>query len=287
MKNQLKLVFFILVLCAACNTNLQEKSEETQVLKYGNNEQVGKYISLNGTQIYVEEYGVGEPLLLIHGNSGSIHSMENQIEYFKTRFRVIVADNRGQGKSELNTDSLTYAQIAADWEALVDYLQLDSINVVGWSDGGIVALLMAVSGKTKMNKVVAMGANLRPDSSAVHGWAIRHDTESLKRIKAKITEEDTTENWDLQKQLLQMLLEQPQISTMDLSQIKAKVLIMAGDEDITINHHTVEMYESIPQAQLCIIPGETHYTPASNPELFNEIVYRFLAQPFKRPYSNF
>ena len=64
------------------------------------------------------------------------------------------------------------------------------------------------------------------------------------------------------------------------------MLIMAGDEDITKNKHSLEMYENIPKAQLCIMPGETHYTPDSNPKLFNDIVNRFLSEPFKRPYSN-
>ena len=68
--------------------------------------------------------------------------MENQIEYFKNKYRVIAADNRGHGKSELKTDSLTYVQIAKDWDAIVSYLKLDSINIVGWSDGGIIGLKM-------------------------------------------------------------------------------------------------------------------------------------------------
>ena len=156
-----------------------------------------------------------------------------------------------------------------------------------WSDGGIIALKMGISGKSNIKKIVAMGANMRPDSTAVHSWAIKHDFKTLKKIKSKILEKDTTQNWDLQKQLLEILLFQPNITSNDLSKIKAKVLIMAGDEDITKNKHSVEMYENIPNAQLCIMPGETHYTPVSNPKLFNAIVHKFFAEPFIRPFSNF
>ena len=268
-------------------SNAQEKLNSKFNTPYGSNEEVGKYLPINGAKIYYEEYGKGEPLLIIHGNNGSIKSMENQVEYFKNKYRVIVADNRGHGKSELNTDSLTYVQITKDWDAIVNYLKLDSINIVGWSDGGIIGLKMAISGKSKIKKIVAMGANIRPDSTAVHSWAIKHDLKALKFIKSKIQEEDTTQNWDLQKQLLEILLLQPNIPTKDLSKIKAKVLIMAGDEDITKNEHSLEMYENIQKAQLCIMPGETHNTPVSNPKLFNEIADRFLSEPFKRPYSNF
>jgi pimeloyl-ACP methyl ester carboxylesterase len=286
MKNPFKLLL-VLILLAACNSTVQEKPDTAFETPYGSNDKVGKYITLNGAKLYYEEYGKGQPLLLIHGNSGSIQSMEKQIDYFKNKYRVIIADNRGQGKSELKTDSLTFNQITADWEALVNYLKLDSVNIVGWSDGGIIALKMGISGKTNIKKIVAMGANLRPDSTAVHAWAINHDKETLKEIKAKIKENDTTQNWDLQKQLVEMLLTQPNIPNTDLAKIRAQVLIMAGDEDITKNSHSVEMYESIPNAQLCIMPGETHYTPVSNPPFFNEIVGRFLSEPFKRPYSYF
>ena len=286
MKYSIKTLFSVSILLVFGIATAQEKLNFKFDTPYGSNEKVGKYVTINGAKIYYEEYGKGEPLLLIHGNNGSIASMENQIEFFKDKYRVIAVDNRGQGKSELQTDSLTYVQITKDWEGLVNYLKLDSVNIVGYSDGGIIGLKMGISGKAKIKKIVAMGANLRPDSTAVHAWAIEHDLKTLKEIKSKIREKDTTQNWNLQKQLLEILLFQPNIPITDLGKIKANVLIMAGDEDITKNKHSVEMYENIPQAQLCILPGETHYIPESNPKLFNEIVNRFLSEPFKRPYSN-
>lgn len=281
---KLFLLSVIIVFSVSC---AKEKLNSKFDTSYGSNENVGKYITINGANIYYEEYGEGEPLLLIHGNNGSIKSMENQIDYFKNKYRVIVADNRGHGKSELQTDSLTYVQITKDWEKIVDYLKLDSINIVGYSDGGIIGLKMGISKTSKIKKIVAMGSNLRPDSTAVHSWAIKHDLKSLKMVKSKIQEKETTQNWDLQKQRLEIILFQPNIPTKDLANINAKVLIMAGDEDITKNTHSLEMYENIPKAQLCIMPGETHYSPESNPKLFNKIVDRFLSEPFKRPYSNF
>jgi len=287
MKNSIKQLLLLALIFVFGISDAQENLTSKFEIPYGNNEKVGKHITINEANIYYEEYGKGEPLLLIHGNNGSIKSMENQIDYFKNKYRVIVADNRGQGKSELKTDSLTYDQVSKDWDEIVNYLRLDSINIVGWSDGGIIGLKMGISGKSKIKKIVAMGANLRPDSTAVHSWAIKHDLNSLNMIKSKIQEKDTTQNWDLQKQLLEILLTQPNIPIKDLSKIKAKVLIMSGDEDITKNRHSLEMYENIPKSQLCIMPGETHYTPVLNPKLFNDIVERFLSEPFKRPYSNF
>ncbi len=279
MKKSIKQLILLFTVLLFGVSNAQIKMNFKFDTPYGNNQAVGKYVEINGAKIYYEEYGNGEPLLLIHGNGGSILSMGNQIDYFKSKYRVIVADNRGQGKSELKTDSLTYVQITKDWEGLVEHLKLDSLNIFGWSDGGIIGLKMAISGKTKIKKVVAMGANLRPDSTTVSSSVVNAVIRFKKKVSSKIKEKDTTKNWNYIKQLLGLLGDQPNIPTTDLSKIKAKVLIIAGDEDIIRNVHSVEMYENIPNAQLCIMPGETHYTPASNPKYFNEIIDKFFAEP--------
>lgn len=286
MKKPIKLLLLLLTYSICTIGSAQVHMNFKFDTPYGKNTAVGKFAEINGAKIYYEEYGKGEPLLLIHGNGGNIESMGNQIDYFKSKYRVIVADNRGQGKSELKTDSLTYVQITKDIEGLVNQLKLDSISIIGWSDGGIVGLQMGISGKSKIKKIVAMGANLRPDSTAVNSWATKDVENMKKRIVSKIKEKDTSENWNLQKQLAGLLVDQPNIVTKDLSKIKAKVLIIAGDKDIIKNEHSVEIFENIPKAQLCIMPGETHFAPASNPEVFNALVNKFLSEPFKRPDSD-
>ena len=212
--------------------------------------------------------------------------MGNQIDYFKKKYRVIVADSRGQGKSELKTDSLTYKQITEDWEGLVNHLKLDSLNIVGWSDGGIIGLKMGINNKVKIKKIVSMAANLRPDTTAVHPYVVDIIKKEFDVVKLKIKENDKTQNWNLKKQLLGLVGEQPNIPITDLSKVKAKVLILAGDEDVIKSEHSIEIYENLEKAQLCIMPGETHFTPSSNPDLFNSIANRFLSEPFKRPKSD-
>jgi pimeloyl-ACP methyl ester carboxylesterase len=111
-------------------------------IPYGDNPEAGKYVKVNGINLYYESYGEGKPLMLIHGNGGSIINMGYQIEYFSTKYKVIIPDCRGRGKSEMNTDSLTYDLITADLVALLESLNIDSCNIIGWSDGGIIGLLM-------------------------------------------------------------------------------------------------------------------------------------------------
>lgn len=282
----MKSLFLLLMFSIFGIANAQVQMNFKFDTPYGNNAAVGKFATINGAKIYYEEYGKGEPLMLLHGNGGSIESMGNQIDYFKSKYRVIAVDSRGQGKSELKTDSLTYVQITKDMEALVNHLKLDSISIIGWSDGGIVGLQMGISGKSKIKKIVTMGANLRPDSTAVNSYAIKDVQGMRKMVISKIKEKDTSENWNLLKQLSGLLVDQPNIPTKDLSKIKAKVLVVAGDRDVIRNEHTVEIFENLSKAQLCILPGETHFAPASSPEVFNAVANKFLLEPFKRPDSD-
>ena len=269
-------IILVLILFPLVNGFAQDKFD----IPYGNNKSIGKYVEINSAKIYYEEYGEGDPLLLIHGCGAYIKSMENQIDYFKDKYRVIAADSRGQGKSELKTDSLTYTQITKDWEGLVKHLQLDSINILGWSDGGIIGLKMGISNKTKVKKIIAMGANLRPDTTAVNSWAPEKVKKTQSKALEMIEKGDTSQDWKMELQLDGLLLNQPNISHSDLKKIKAPVLIMVGDRDIIKNEHSVEMFDNLPKGQLCIMPGINHGAPRNNPVIFNEIANRFLTEKF-------
>jgi pimeloyl-ACP methyl ester carboxylesterase len=282
MKNSINRLIVILLFFLFGFSNAQEKTNNKFDTPYGNNEDVGKYVEINGAKIYFEEYGTGEPFLLIHGNGANIKSMENQIEYFKSNYRVIIADNRGHGKSELKTDSLTYTQITKDWDGLVNYLKLDSINILGWSDGGIIALKMGISKQSKIKNIIAMAANLRPDTTAVHSWAPNRVRKSEILAREMIAKGDTSRDWKLKLQHYDLLLNQPNISHADLKMIEIPVLIMAGDRDIIKNQHSVEIFENLSKGELCIMPATTHVAPRDKPKMFNEIVNGFLSEKFDR-----
>jgi len=134
---------------------------------YGSNKEVGKYYSIRGFKMYAEVYGTGQPLLIIHGNGGSIDNFLYQIPYFSKKYKVIVADSRAQGKSKDESDSLSYEMMADDYAALLDQMKIDSAFVIGWSDGGINGLLLAIRHPEKVKKLAVTGANLWPDTTAV------------------------------------------------------------------------------------------------------------------------
>ncbi len=131
---------------------------------YGNNPAAGHYFDARGFKLYYETYGQGEPLLLLHGNGGSIVNMANQIPFFSEHYKVIAIDTRAHGKSMDPADSLSFEQIVDDFSALLDNLHLDSCYVIGWSDGGIDAILLAIRHPDKVKKMAFTGANLTPDT---------------------------------------------------------------------------------------------------------------------------
>ena len=121
--------------------------------KIGSNDLVGHYAKIRGFNMYYETYGAGQPLLLIHGNGGSISNFMYQVPYFAKRYKVIVADSRAQGKSVDAGDSLSHEMMADDMNALLDTLHLDSCYVIGWGDGGINGLLLAMHHPDKVKKL--------------------------------------------------------------------------------------------------------------------------------------
>ena len=277
----MKKIIFITFCLLAQNIFAQE--QKTFSTPYGNNTAVGKYATVNGIKMYYEVYGTGAPMVLVHGNGGSVASMANQIEYFKTKYKIIVADSRAQGKSGDSKGRLTYEQITDDWAALLDQLHIDSAYFIGWSDGGIESLLMAIRHPEKVKMMAIMGANLQPDSSAVYPWAVKWVKNTAAIIDSMIAKKDTTQNYAQGKKLFDLLGKQPNISLADVHKIQAPTLVMGGDKDVIKEAHTLQIYQNIKKSWLCIFPGGTHMMPETDPELFNATVDRFFSKPYYRP----
>src|ERR1700760_3068023 len=118
-------------------------SHQTKI-PYGNNPSAGKYYSVRGIKMYTEVYGHGKPLLLIHGNGSSIHAFASNIPYLSKKYKVIAVDSRAHGKTIDEQDSLSFEMMADDFAALLDIMHIGPVYVIGWSDGGINALLLAM-----------------------------------------------------------------------------------------------------------------------------------------------
>lgn len=254
----------------------------SQTIDYGNNSLIGKYIQVNDIKMYYEIYGEGESLLLIHGNKTGIKGWAPQIESFKKHYKVIAIDCRGRGKSELGkVDSLTYIQQAKDISVFIEKMKLDSINIVGKSDGGIIGILLGIHYPKHIKKIVAFGSNMQPDSTALYPETITEIKSERIHAEEMLVKNDTSQNWKIEYLRNKMMETQPHISAEDLHKIKAPVLVMSCDRDVIKEEHTFFIYKNIPNANLSIFPGEVHGVTRKNPELFNNTVIKFLKESFR------
>jgi pimeloyl-ACP methyl ester carboxylesterase len=240
--------------------------------KYGDNPKAGNFYNHNGVKIYYEIYGQGKPMVLLHGNGGSIGSRANLIPEFASRYQIIALDARCHGKSDCPRGYLTYEQMASDLNAVLTHLKIDSAYIWGQSDGGIVGLLTAIHYPAKVKKLLASGANLRPDTTALDPGLMPLVDQMWARVK----------NDSIRGKQIRLVMDHPNIKISDLKKIKAVVMIMGGDRDAIRNEHFLEMHNNIPGSLLCILPGTTHFPYQDRTKWFLDILYDFFDNPPRR-----
>ncbi|HEY1047229.1 MAG TPA: alpha/beta hydrolase [Bacteroidia bacterium] len=248
---------------------------------YGNNPATGKTIVLNGVKHYYETYGSGKPMLLIHGNLTGISGWGAQIEYFSKTHKVYAIDCRARGKSDIGKDTLTYEGMAHDMAEFISQLKLDSVSVIGKSDGAIVALIMGYKYSQHLKNIVAFSANIRPDSSALISTSIKEIHEERAMAEKKISEGDTSNATKVLAWRNRLMEFHPHITGEMLSQIKIPVLILTADRDLVKLTHSIEIYQAIPLAHLCVLNGANHFVAKQDPNAFNLSVMKFLQEGYR------
>jgi pimeloyl-ACP methyl ester carboxylesterase len=248
---------------------------------YGNNFAAGHYLQTRGINLYYEVYGSGDPILFLHGNGGSIDNFANQIPFFAGSYQVIAVDSRAQGKSVDTGDSLSFEEMTDDFNALLDSLHLDSCYVVGWSDGGIDGLLLAIRHPDKVRKLAITGANLRPDATALGPDIVRDIAAYVKELKAK----PQTPEVKAQLKLAELDQNQPNIALEQINQIQCPTLVIGGDHDLIPVLHTVQIAQNIPRSYLWIIPNSGHGTPIYKKDVFNQTVLDFFIHPYQKNFQ--
>jgi pimeloyl-ACP methyl ester carboxylesterase len=257
-------------------------------------DKAGNYAQVHGLKMYYESHGQGPPLVVLHPATATIDYWPQAMEYFSKSYRVIAPEQIGHGHTADDPKRpLTYHAMAEDTAELLQQLKVESAYLLGWSDGGIVALDLAIHHPTLVKKLAASGANMRPlrAESELGQW--------IKSVKAVCGPKDKPgENcwppmWsDAYKKVAPdpshwpafldrmktMFLTEPNLSKQELGGIKSPALIIAGDHDLIELQETSEIFGSIPGAQLWIVPGSGHFVPKERAALFNETVDRFFKE---------
>lgn len=241
-----------------------------------------EYIQLNDISMYVAQYGKGEPIIFLHGGMGSANSWADQVPVFAKNYRVITPDSRGQGRTSDSTAPLSYHLMAEDIIRLMDKLSLSSAYIVGWSDGGNIAIDIAIHHPERVKKIVAYGANINPAGLQ------KHFLEYLRKVSPEQMERDNGSEFlalsphpenlpTIAKKIRSMWLAEPNFTAAELARIKTPVLIMDGEKEELIRpDHAREIAAAIPKATLVMLPNVGHYATFKTPKQWNEAVLNFL-----------
>lgn len=244
---------------------------------------MGEYVDLPGVKTWYEVEGDGEALLLLHGGLCTNETWEAQRAAFTSTFKVFFPERRAHGHTPDVDGPLTYQDMAADTIDFLDQVVGGPAHLVGWSDGGIVALLVAIARPDLTRKVVAVGANFlpAPQASVVPDMLdhLSADDPALGMFRSmyEASSPDGAEHWSVVvDKATTMFRTQPTITTSDLAKITAPTLIVASDDDVVTLEHTIALYRAVPDSQLAIMPGTSHALLMEKPDLANRVILDFV-----------
>jgi pimeloyl-ACP methyl ester carboxylesterase len=243
-----------------------------------------EYAEINGLRMYYEVHGQGRPLVLLHGGLNTIrNSFSKQIPVLAQNHRVIAIEQMAHGHTpDVPGRELSYEGMASDTAALLSHLGILNADLVGWSDGGQVALCLAFTHPELVRRVVVSGVGLGPtpemlkllaDAASVATWWSPEARAEYARVSP-----DGPEHWSVYVEKGRAMWSRPTwgISEAELGNINLPVMLVAGDRDVIRIEETARIFRLIPKAKLYILPGTSHATFQDRPEWMNTMILDFL-----------
>jgi pimeloyl-ACP methyl ester carboxylesterase len=218
---------------------------------------------------YIEK-GEGFPLILLHGNGEDCSYFEHQMKPLSEHFRVIAIDTRGHGQTPRGGAPFTIRQFAQDLLEFMDKHGIGRAHILGFSDGGNIAMVFALTHLERVEKLILNGANL-------NARGVKPSVQIPIEIGYRIARMFANKSPEAKQnaELLGLMVNDPNVDPAELSQIKCPTLVIAGNKDMIKDKHTRLIADSIPGAKLSIIPGY-HFIANKNPDTFNHEVLEFL-----------
>jgi pimeloyl-ACP methyl ester carboxylesterase len=238
------------------------------------------FAPVSGIKLWYAMFGRGEPVVLLHGGLANANYWAHQVRALQRHYQVIVMDSRGHGRSSRNQEPYGYDLMASDVVALLDHLKVRKVAIVGWSDGAIIGLDIAMKHPERVSRLFAFAANSDPSgvadiaSSDVFNAYIARAGEEYKRLSPTPTEYKS-----FVAEITRMWESQPKWTASDLAAIKVPTWIVDGDHDEAIKRENTEfMAANIPGAGLLIQPEVSHFSFLQDPERFSDDVLHFLGR---------
>jgi pimeloyl-ACP methyl ester carboxylesterase len=244
----------------------------------------GAYVDAGGIRTYYEVHGSGGPLLLLHGGFCPVETFDGLTPTLAEQYTVYTPERRGHGRTADVEGSITYAAMAADTIAFLDAVGVPEAHLVGWSDGAVVALLVARARPDLAGKLVMIGQPVNFDglpaemrAGLSHGLTKQMLPPMLEPLYAA-TSPDGPQHFDVVAEKLFALYRiEPDIELSELAGVSAPTLVMIGDADMCTVEHAEAVRQALPDGHLAVVPGASHGLPMEKPTLTSAIVLDFLA----------
>jgi len=240
----------------------------------------GGHVDHDGARIWYVSYGAGPAVLLLHGGLGHSGNWGHQVPtLLDAGYRVVLIDSRGHGRSTRDARPYRYESMASDVRAVMDAVHLERAAVVGWSDGSCVGLILAMQAPDRVAGVFFCGCNMDPsgtkeidESNPILGRCFGRHARDYAELSA--TPDDFR---PFVEAVSLMMKTEPNYSARDLAQVQVPVAIVQSEHDEFIKReHAEYLAQSIPGAELIILPGVSHFAPLQRPAQFNRVVRAFL-----------
>jgi pimeloyl-ACP methyl ester carboxylesterase len=246
---------------------------------------MGEYADVGEVSMWYAEEGSGEPLVLLHGGLCTNETWAAQTPAFAEHFRVIAPERRAHGHTPDVAGPLTYTAMATDMIRFLDGVVDRPAHLVGFSDGGVVALMIAIARPDLVARLVAIGANYDTTGIApeiLETFAhMAPDNAEMATLRAlyEAHSPDGPEHWPIVfRKFVELMQREPNISLEELARIAAPTLVLVGDDDLVSIEHTVALFRAIPNSELAVIPGTSHAVAKEKPVIFNHVVLDFLQE---------
>jgi pimeloyl-ACP methyl ester carboxylesterase len=238
------------------------------------------YVKIDGHPTWVDDRGgPGEALLLLHGGlSNSDQLLDSIGPNLVDRYRVLAFDRRGHGYTSDTAADFHYSDMATETIGVLEQAVGGPAYLVGWSDGGIVALLVALSRPDLVRKLVVIGTNYHRDGTLPIGEDVQSQFGQVLAAAYSERSPDGPEHFEIVLgKGVALFQAEPTLTTDDISGITQPTLVMVGDDDVIPFEHTCSLYEALPRGQLAVVPRASHALPLEHPDLVARLITDFLA----------
>lgn len=241
------------------------------------------YVDAAGLRTYYEVVGAGDPLVLLHGGLFPIETIGGLSASLAERYRVYLPERRGHGRTPDVEGPITYGAMADDTIAFLEAVGLRSAHVVGWSDGALVGMLVAMRRPDLVRRLVMIGMHINPDGQPPEAIEFqKHERmpdiipREVKDLYAAVSP-DGPGHWQVVvDKMWRMWKTEPRMELTELSKLTVPTLLILGEHDMTTVEHGEAMRRAIPDARLEVVAGASHGLPMDEPELVSRLVFDFL-----------